>query len=79
MNNEIIRIKEKASIVKHRIVYSTNDLEHFINQTYKYRKYFFRNVYLIQEDSIQNETSCEYLELRTFRKVFRCYMTFNTK
>lgn len=76
MEKKMIKMKKKSSNIKHRTVYTTNDLDMFINQTYKYRKYFFRNVYMIQEEMPQLNISTRYLELRTLRKVYRCYVSF---
>lgn len=72
--NKIIKMKKRPGNIKFRPICSTNDLDTFQEQTYKYRKYFFRNVYLIQEDIPHLNLTTKYLELRTLRKVYRYYM-----
>lgn len=70
---ELIKMKSRVSKIKHRTVYTARDLDDFHEKTIVPRKYFFRNVYLIQENVSKPGTMIEYLELRTFRKVYRYY------
>lgn len=71
---EIIKMKYRTSRIKHRPIYSTNDLDDFQEKTHIPRKYFFRNVYLIHEDIPQLGITSKYLELRTLRKIYRYYI-----
>lgn len=73
MKNKIIRPK-RARRVRFRSIYSTNNLDDFKEKTYKYRKFFFRNIYLITETIPELKLNTRYLELRTMRKVYRYYM-----
>lgn len=73
MRTKIIKTK-KPHHVRFRSVYWTRDIDEFKEKTHKYRKFFFRNVYIIQETlpTVEIGAHTKYLELRTFRKVFRC-------
>lgn len=75
MENTIIKIKEPRS-VRFRTICWTNDLDDFKEKTYRSRKYFFRNIYLIQETTpgVFGTVESKYLEVRTIKKVYRCYM-----
>ena len=73
MKNKIIRAK-RARRIRFRSIYSTNNLDEFKEKTYKYRKFFFRNVYFITEAIPELKINTRYLELRTMRKVYRYYM-----
>lgn len=75
MKDDFLRLTiRKSSNIKRRAIYWTNDIDDFRLKTYRPRKYFFRNVYLIQENIPELNLEARYLELRTFRKVYRCYI-----
>ena len=69
-----IKNKRRVGNIKYRPIYSTSDLDDFINKTYKSRMYFFRNVYMIEEHMPELGITSRYLEVRTMRKVYRCYI-----
>lgn len=75
MHTKTIKTR-KPRQVRFRTIYWTNDIEEFKEKTHKYRKFFFRNIYFVQETlpTVDVAMHAKYLELRTLRKIYRCFL-----